>query len=116
MTVEGEMLDAARTGKGFHDTMAATSYLVSARLWKSRRLLSYVASMAAVALLAGGCAAPRIGSSSQAHRGRVFCLRGLFDVFSLGLNVHWGDDGLKQEPPGRGDRQHDTRARNTQRV
>lgn len=34
----------------------------------------------------GGCAAPRIGSATGSRAGRVFCMRGLLDVFSLGLN------------------------------
>ena len=36
--------------------------------------------------LAGGCVAPQIRDTTQVRAGRVFCLRGLLDVFSLGLN------------------------------
>lgn len=34
----------------------------------------------------GGCVAPRIDSATQLRAGQAFCLRGLLDVFSLGLN------------------------------
>lgn len=36
--------------------------------------------------LVGGCVAPRIDGASRTRVGHVFCLRGLLDVFSLGLN------------------------------
>ena len=36
--------------------------------------------------LVGGCAAPRIDGASQTRVGQAFCMRGLLDVFSLGLN------------------------------
>jgi pimeloyl-ACP methyl ester carboxylesterase len=42
--------------------------------------------MVAFPALVGGCAAPRINAASRTHVGQVFCLRGLFDVFSLGLD------------------------------
>ncbi len=34
----------------------------------------------------GGCIAPRIDRAGRLRTGRAFCLRGLLDVFSLGLN------------------------------
>jgi pimeloyl-ACP methyl ester carboxylesterase len=34
----------------------------------------------------GGCVASRIDSAAQLRTGQTFCLRGLLDVFSLGLN------------------------------
>lgn len=42
--------------------------------------------MVAFPALVGGCAGPRIDGASQTRVGQVYCLRGLFDVFSLGLN------------------------------
>ncbi len=34
----------------------------------------------------GGCVAPRIDSATQLRTGQAFCLRGILDVVSLGLN------------------------------
>jgi len=42
--------------------------------------------MLAFPALVGGCAAPRIDGVSRTRIGHVFCLRGLADVFSIGLN------------------------------
>jgi len=39
-----------------------------------------------VAILVSGCAAPHLGNTTSARAGHVYCLRGLLDVFSLGLN------------------------------
>ena len=47
------------------------------------RLVAFIVAFPA---LVGGCAAPRIDGASQTRVGQVFCLRGLLDVFSLGLN------------------------------
>ncbi len=53
---------------------------------RGRGRLRLAALIVGLAVLAGGCAAPRIGSATESHIGRVFCMRGLLDVFSLGLN------------------------------
>jgi len=42
--------------------------------------------MVAFPSLVGGCTGPRIDSASQTRVGQVFCLRGLLDVFSVGLD------------------------------
>ena len=54
-------------------------------LWKTR-WLRLAAIMVWFATFAGGCAALRIDNTTQVRVGQAFCLRGLLDVFSLGLN------------------------------
>ena len=58
----------------------------SIRMPQMGRCLQLAGRMVALAILAGGCAAPQIGKTTRVHAGQVFCLRGLLDVFSLGLN------------------------------
>jgi pimeloyl-ACP methyl ester carboxylesterase len=47
---------------------------------------SWLAGLAAFVLLVSGCAAPQIAATTSSRAGQVVCLRGLLDVFSLGLN------------------------------